>query len=170
LFAAKKYFRQSQNHNFSSRRIESHGNYVYIETTRLILASLDARFVTVDDNELIDGEIGICDLSRFTFKHFLKIAGSLSITKAYSKYVQDAAPVKMIQNHFVNCSPAMSTMFNLLKPFMKKEVLESVKIHTSFETLHESLPKEILPIEYGGTAGSIDDLHDEFVKKIEEKR
>jgi hypothetical protein len=80
----------SENHKVSVFRLVDTNpeNYVYVDVSRLVLAMLDARFVTVDDNELVNGEIGICDMSGFTFKHMFKVAGHLSVMRAYMKYVQ----------------------------------------------------------------------------------
>lgn len=36
------------------------------------------------------------------------------------------------------------------------------------ETLYEFIDREMLPTEYGGDAGSIQDLHDQWMKKLEE--
>jgi hypothetical protein len=64
----------------------------------------------------------------------------------------------------------MDRMMSMMKPFMKKEVIETIKFHTSLETLYDTLPRDILPNEFGGTLGNIDDFHESFVKVLESKR
>lgn len=144
--------------------------YVYLDVCRTVVSMLDARFVTVDDNELIDGEIGVVDMSGFSFKHIFKSASNLSLVKNYMKYVQEAAPFKIVQNHFINCPGIMDKFMSLLKPFMKKEVLETIKFHSSLESLYDTVSRDLLPNEFGGTAGSIDDIHREWIKNLESKR
>lgn len=40
-------------------------------------------------------------------------------------------------------------------------------MHSTFETLHQKVPKEILPEEYGGTAGKLQDFHGNNFGKIQ---
>lgn len=162
----------AENHKISISRLADTNpdSYVYLDVIRAVIAMLDTRFVAVDSNELIDGEIGIIDMSGFGWRHFMKSASNLSTMKKYMRYVQEAAPFKVVQNHFVNCSPTMERIIGVLKPFMKKEILESIKFHTSMDTLFEYLPKELLPNEFGGTAGKCDDHHKNWLKIVESKR
>lgn len=162
----------SDNHKISiSRLIDTNPDkYVYLDVIRSVVSMLDTRFVTTDSNELVDGEIGIIDLKGFGWTHFMKSASSLSIMKKYMKYIQEATPFNVVQNHFINCSPTMERFLAFLRPFMKKEILDSLKFHTSTETLFEYLPRELLPDEFGGTAGKCDDLHKDWLKIVESKR
>lgn len=154
-----------------SRLIDTNpDNYVYIDIIRAVIAMLDVRFITVNSSELIDGEIGIVDMSGFGWRHFMKSASNMSAMKKYMRYIQEAAPFKVVQNHFVNCSPTMERFIAFLKPFMKKEILDSIKFHTSTETLFEYLPKELVPDEFGGTAGKCDDHHKNWLKIVESRR
>lgn len=144
--------------------------YVFLDVSRMVVTMMDVRFTTVDKNELIDGEIGICDMKGFTWKHMWKAASNISIVKNYMKYVQDAAPFKIVKNHFINCSPLTTKFMAVMKPFMSKEVLDTITFHTSMETLYECMPREYLPDEMGGTAGSMDDFYDDWIKVMESKR
>ena len=44
----------------------------------------------------------------------------------------------------------------MIKPFLSEQVRNSIHFHDSLETLHEHVPKEILPTELGGSSGSYD--------------
>lgn len=162
----------ADNHKISiSRLVDTNpDHYVYLDTIRAVVAMLDTRFVTLDGDELNDGEIGIIDLGGFGWRHFMKTASNISIMKKYMRYVQEAVPFKVVQNHFVNCSPAMERFFAFMRPFMKKEIIDSIKFHTSAETLFEYFPKDLIPDEFGGTAGKCDDHHRNWMKIVESKR
>lgn len=154
-----------------SRLIDTNpDNYVYLDMMRAVLAMLDTRFVSLDSNELINGEIGIMDMSGFGWRHFMKTASNISIQKKYMRYVQEAVPFKVIQNHFVNCSPTMERLISFMKPFMKQEILDSIKFHSTAETLFEYVPRDLLPVEFGGTAGKCEDHHKNWLKVVESKR
>jgi hypothetical protein len=76
----------------------------------------------------------------------------------------------MLGNHFINCSPIVSKLIDLIKPFMNKEVKESLHFHSRMETLYEKLPRELLPDELGGSSGAIDDIFEDWLKVIMTKR
>ena len=44
----------------------------------------------------------------------------------------------------------------MVKPFLNERVKNSIRFHDSLETLHEHVPKEILPTELGGLSGPYD--------------
>lgn len=145
--------------------------YVYLDLCRTVVSMFDVRFVTVCDvDDLTNGEVLITDMTGLSFKHLLKSATNLSLMKNYMKYVQEAVPIKIAQNHFINCPPIMSKFMTLIRPFLKKELLDEIKIHSSLESLYEALPRELLPEEYGGTVGSFEDIHLDWMKCIEENR
>lgn len=46
--------------------------------------------------------------------------------------------------------------------------MTQVKVYDQAEKLYESIPQELLPAEYGGKAGSIPDIMETWVKKVQE--
>lgn len=79
-----------ENHKISVFRLidSDPKNFYYVDIVRLVMSMLDARLVHCDENELIDGEVGIIDVSGFGFRHFTQVITNISILKAYSRYVQ----------------------------------------------------------------------------------
>ena len=43
-----------------------------------------------------------------------------------------------------------------MKPFLNERIKNSIYFHNSLESLHEEVPKEILPQELGGETGPFD--------------
>lgn len=131
----------------------------------------DVRYITPDTVGLTEGEIGIMDFQGFSFRHFFKVATNLSALRTYLKYVQEAVPFRIHQNHFVNCSPTLTRIIALIRPFVKKEVFDVMHFHTAgYESLHEHVPREILPTIYGGEVGDINDIFKEWKKVTESHR
>jgi hypothetical protein len=146
-------------------------NYNPKEICRAVLALYDIRFESLDDDEVLNnGEIGICDLKGYSFRHLMKVFRYMWLMNPYFKYIQETIPTVIVQNHFVNASGIFNKMMALMRPFMKKELLETIKIHESYETLYDYLPRELLPNEYGGVAGCLDDIYAEWLTKVKSKR
>lgn len=114
------------------------------------------------------GEVVVMDFNGFSLKHFWNVAKNFSAAKLYLKYVQEVVPFRIHQNHFINCSPVLSKILVLVRPFIKKELFDVFHFHTGgLESLYELVPREILPIEYGGEAGKIDVIYEEIMRNIE---
>ncbi|KAK9754082.1 CRAL/TRIO domain [Popillia japonica] len=56
----------------------------------------------------------------------------------------------------------------MIKPFLKKEMASLIHTHSKLETLYEYVPKEALPNELGGQAGTYQELHAKQIKLLEE--
>ncbi|CRL03400.1 CLUMA_CG016526, isoform A [Clunio marinus] len=116
-----------------------------------------------------DGEIPIFDMTNITFKHFTKIV--LSTLRLFMKYSQEAHPVIVRQVHIVNCSSLINKVMMVIKPFLKAEVAERIQTHLpESETLFKYIPKEILPKEYGGLAGPINNIRNFWMSYLDSFR
>lgn len=79
-----------ENHKISIFRLVDSDprNFYYVDIVRLVMTLLDARLTHCDENELINGEVGIIDVSGFGFRHFTQVISNISTLKAYSRYAQ----------------------------------------------------------------------------------
>lgn len=60
----------------------------------------------------------------------------------------------------MNAHPLVDTIYNWIKPLLKEKIRNRVHIHTDgLESLYKFVPKDILPEEYGGTAGKLQEFH-----------
>lgn len=76
--------------------------------------------------------------------------------------------MKLKEVHVINVSPLIDTIINWVKPFLKEKIRNRIHVHAELESLYKFVPKDILPTEYGGNAGSIQDLHSKFRLYIRE--
>lgn len=120
-------------------------------------------------NFFVSADIPIFDMSGFSYRHLTKL--SLSTLRCYMKFTQEAFPVRLKQIHLINCSPVLSKVLMVLKPFMKTSVSKMLNFHLpNTTTLYDFIPRELLPNEYNGNAGSMDDIKQNFVKRLESSR
>lgn len=94
-----------------------------------------------------------------------------------SKYINNersfylAHPVRVQQIHVYNCTPLINRIMSLIKPFLRPEVAERFQFHApGSDTLLNFFPREMLPNEYGGSAGPINDVKEFWLKTFIEQR
>lgn len=113
----------------------------------------------------VAGDVYILDASCATPQHFAKFTPSL--VKKFLVCVQEAYPVKLKEVHVINVSPLVDTIVNFVKPFIKEKIRNRIFVHTDLNDLYKMVPKEMLPEEYGGNAGSINELNHAWGAKLE---
>ncbi|XP_071638276.1 alpha-tocopherol transfer protein-like [Temnothorax longispinosus] len=120
-----------------------------------------------------EGHIIIIDMAGVTFAH----AGRLSPMgiKRYLYYLQEAIPIRLKGLHFINTNAVMDIILSMMKPFMKKELMEVLHIHptnSTKDTLATFVPLEAFPcdIGLGGKAKPLKEQQEEILKKIEDHR
>ncbi|XP_076029000.1 retinol-binding protein pinta-like isoform X1 [Oratosquilla oratoria] len=122
-----------------------------------------------DEQQTVAGFVQILDLADVTAAHGLQMSPAL-VKKAMTVW-QDCYPTRPKGINYINTPPGFETIFNLFKSFMKEKMKKRVHVHGSdLESLYKQVPRDILPIEYGGTNGSVDDITRYWAKKVEDKR
>lgn len=144
----------------------------YPDIVKIALMLFDTRYSDFDDdNEIAEGEIIIADMKSMSFRMFFKMLSHLPTAMFYTKYLQDSLPQKIIQMNIINPSSVVDRMFSLMRPIMKKELLDVIHIHNDLESLQKRVGKENLPKELGGDVDiDLMDVQSYWVKKMEEKR
>lgn len=143
-------------------------NFKTKHVLRSNVTMLDGKFL--NDTQPMNGAIGVIDLSGFTFRHFLKGFSRWSMQNYYGKFVHKAAPFKPLRFHIIQCPSFMKRVISFVGPRVRSDYMELANFHDNFDIQDEAIPKECLPNEFGGTAGTIDDIHDNWIKILESKR
>lgn len=145
---------------------------VFNDCVKAYFMGCDVRFnLPVDSySEIESGEIIIYDMKNLTFRHLSKIV--ISTLRMFFKYLQDAHPVRIIQLHVINCTPLINRAMMLIKPFIYTKLYNALKFHNagSLDSLYEFVPREILPVDYGGNAQSMEELKDYWVGVLDNHR
>lgn len=160
----------SKNHALTVFRLVDYNpsSFDYSVFVKFHIMSSDTRFLTPDLKNLSEAEISIFDCNGFSARHLWSLITNFSTMRVFLRYVQEAAPFIVSQNHFVNCSTITMKIFALIRPFLNKELFDVMHFHSyGFETLHNHIPKELLPDEYGGSAGKLEELYVNTLRLIE---
>lgn len=122
-----------------------------------------------DEQSWITGIVQILDFEGSTAAHGLQMTPSL-VKKAMTIW-QEGYPMRPKGLNYINTPAAFDTVFNIFKSFMKEKMKKRIHIHGSdLESLHKEVPKECLPVEYGGTNGTIEEIKDYWLKKVDARR
>ncbi|XP_014485794.1 PREDICTED: alpha-tocopherol transfer protein-like isoform X2 [Dinoponera quadriceps] len=111
------------------------------------------------------GQIFVSDVTGFAMGHMGRM--NLVTMKKILYYVQNAMPMRLKGVHMINMSPMVEKMYNMMKPLIKDELINLIHFHTSLQSASEYFPIEALPNELGGKAGTLEELKNAKLKKIE---
>ncbi|XP_071526872.1 retinol-binding protein pinta-like isoform X8 [Panulirus ornatus] len=122
-----------------------------------------------DEQMSITGTVQLLDLERATAAHAMQMTPSL-VKKAMTIW-QEGYPVRPKGLNYINTPAAFDTVFNIFKSFMKEKMKRRVHIHGSdLESLYKEVPKEVLPVEYGGTNGTIEEIKKYWLDRVDARR
>lgn len=82
--------------------------------------------------------------------------------------MQEALPIRLKAIHFINTVPFMDKVIALMKPFMKKELINILEFHSTMDTfIDKRVPKSAMPDECGGTAGKLLTIQEDAYKEMQ---
>lgn len=142
-------------------KLESHE---ITDTLKLALMIGDVRLF--EETEGVGGDIYVLDGRVLAPSHLGKL--SPAVLKKFFICVQEAYPVKMKEAHIINASPVVEAFVNFVKPFLSEKLRKRIFIHKNLGDLYKYVPQDMLPEEYGGKAGSMNDLNEAWLKKLGE--
>lgn len=115
-----------------------------------------------------EGFVMVFDMEEVAFGHLLRLTpGPLS---KFLFYLQDAMPVRIKGLHFINTVSFMDKFLALMKPFMKKELLDMLHLHSTVDTLEPFVPRKIMFKDYGGAKETREESYVKVLKIINDER
>ncbi|KAK7082855.1 hypothetical protein SK128_012643 [Halocaridina rubra] len=84
---------------------------------------------------------------------------------------QEGYPFRPKGVHYINTPQAFDALFNLFRPLMREKMKKRVHVHGSnMQGMFKHVPKTMLPYEYGGTAGTVQEISDYWLAKMDRHR
>ncbi|XP_075227235.1 uncharacterized protein LOC142327773 isoform X2 [Lycorma delicatula] len=71
---------------------------------------------------------------------------------------QNASSIRVTGIRFINSSMVIKQLINLVRPFLNQDVMKMLSVHTSSQDYFKNIQREIVPVDYGGEAPSLDEL------------
>ncbi|KAM5246476.1 alpha-tocopherol transfer protein-like isoform 1-T1 [Ctenodactylus gundi] len=122
-------------------------NYPITENIRAIYLTLE-KLIQSEETQ-VNGIVILADYKGV----------SLSKASHFGPFIakKDGFPIRIKAVHVVNEPRIFKGIFAIIKPFLKEKIANRFFLHGSdLNSLHTNLPRNILPTEYGGTAGELD--------------
>jgi len=139
--------------------------YSFHLSVKWLLMSVTAQLLR--DGQQSEYKI-VYDADGYTMSHVMR--NPLSSVRHYLDFGQKASAIRVVEIHFVNSSTVVKKLISIVKPFMNKHIVKMLNFHTSADAFFKALPQEQVPSDYGGSAPSLDTLHAENTKRVEEMR
>ncbi|XP_004922758.1 alpha-tocopherol transfer protein-like [Bombyx mori] len=121
-------------------------NFIFQEAIKIVLMVID---LWQYQSGTWPGLVIVIDLDKVTLSHLARL--DIQTVQQFLFYLQEAMFVKLQGLHFMNAPSFMDRLLMILKPFMKKELIDMMVIHQiGSKTIGKYLPIEGLPKQAGG--------------------
>merc|ERR1712037_626134 len=106
----------------------------------------------------IKGMVIITDMKGASASHLTLF--NISIMKKLITMMETAWPMKPKAEHILNMPGFFESMHSIIQGMQKEKMRQRTKVHKAgdLSALHEDVGTEILPVEYGGTNGTLAEL------------
>lgn len=142
----------------------------------LFLTGLKVAFMMMDilllesDPFIVCGQRIIVDMEGLSYKYILQMTPS--IMKKAIICLQNAYPTRPQGIHSVHAPSYFEPIHKLISSLISKKIQGRVFFHNNdnMKDLYKHIPISRLPTEYGGQAGSMDDIAEDWKLKVESYR
>ncbi|XP_012054987.1 PREDICTED: clavesin-2-like [Atta cephalotes] len=140
--------------------------YIFNDSLKLLFMSYDANLYT---NGCSEGYILLVDMANTRFGHLTRL--SINSLRKALEYVQEGIPLRLKGIYVVNAIWFMDKIIAIMRPFMKQELFEMIRIYSDdISDLYSHIPPEYLPKDYGGELDCIANLHKAHCMKLDQLR
>ncbi|XP_066583297.1 alpha-tocopherol transfer protein-like [Prorops nasuta] len=140
--------------------------YMFNDGIKLLLMTVDASLY---ENGCCPGHIFLFDMRGVRLGHLTRL--SIGSIRRFFEYLQEGMPVRLKSIHVLNAVWFMDKILSLIRPFMMKELFDMLHLYTGdVSDVYEHIPQKCLPKDFGGDLESLESLHDQHCKKLDELR
>ncbi|XP_071627562.1 retinol-binding protein pinta-like [Temnothorax longispinosus] len=112
------------------------------------------------------GCVPLIDMVNPTLRHILQLRPYILMNIVHAW--QSCYPIRFQKINIFNAPAFFDVIAKILKSFMTEKMKNRFHVYSHTLDCFEDIPAEILPIEYGGTDGTIQELKEYWKKLIEE--
>lgn len=137
----------------------------------MLKASLMTLDLALRDHEsaTVHGITAILDIGGMSYGHILQLPPS--VIKSLVHAWQGCYPVRIHSLDFINTHSFVNVVLNIFRSFMNAKLKQRVHTHARGKMkLYDTLPTRILPVEYGGTEGTVKELSEYWKRAVRKNR
>jgi len=121
-----------------------------------------------DEENQVRGFTYVFDEKAVSWSH-LSIWTPSEVSKAFS-CCERALPMRHRDINFLNLPWTMSLIFQFAKSLLSEKIRSRFKTHSGEESLRKSVSPAVLPAEYGGRGGTVEEAIASWREELEESR
>ncbi|KAH8290205.1 hypothetical protein KR054_001072, partial [Drosophila jambulina] len=107
--------------------------------------------INTDDNWNIAGVVEILDFTKIPYSLLLQFDSGMF--RRMNAFLEHGIPTNLVATHIVHASRETQFVLGLVRNVMKQK--ELLHIHSNLESLQKAIGKEYLPVEMGGSNGTL---------------
>ncbi|XP_049865663.1 alpha-tocopherol transfer protein-like [Pectinophora gossypiella] len=136
--------------------------FIYGDVVRAFVMIMD---LWLSEEGTAPGTVVIVNMDKVSLGHVSRI--DLTVAQQFFYFLQEAMFVRLKEFHFINAPSFMDNLMSMVRPFMKKELLEMLQVHPAgSSTVQEYIPISALPKDAGGDNKNGEQLRDEIWNKL----
>jgi len=123
-----------------------------------------------DEQTVVQGFVVVEDMAGVNLQHISLF--DLAKMKKMVTMVENAWPLKPKADHILNMPSLMENIHNVIQGLQKQKMRDRTHVHKigDYTKLQEDVGLEILPAEYGGTNGTVEEIRKYWKKKVEDNQ
>ncbi|XP_019879892.2 alpha-tocopherol transfer protein-like [Aethina tumida] len=120
----------------------------------------------------VKGYIAVFDMKGLGLMHLTRL--KVGPLRKFFAYLQEGLPCQLKEIHILNCTYIFDKLLLIIRPFMKKELLDMLKTHQSSYDMNEFFehhaPQHCIPEDYGGCLPTMAVLCKQTLEKFKQLR
>ncbi|VVC27775.1 Cellular retinaldehyde binding/alpha-tocopherol transport,CRAL/TRIO, N-terminal domain,CRAL-TRIO lipid [Cinara cedri] len=141
-------------------------NHVKLDFSLLIKLSISYLDLYVME-EPLRGAVLVLDIKHLPLGQFMNIEPTQ--IKTFIKMTLNSFPISLKGIHFINPPSFIGQVITFLKMFLPNKIKNRIFVHDTLESLQQFVPKNVLPDQYGGTDGDLDEITQNWFEYFKSK-
>ncbi|XP_034827509.1 alpha-tocopherol transfer protein-like [Maniola hyperantus] len=122
----------------------------------------------IQAHDYCDGVVLLLDYSEANIVETMKAFNIVDV-RDILRVFKEGFGMRIKGIHFLTGSKAIDMLVSLFKQVLSEKVGSRIKAHTTIDTVYEYIPKDILPVEYGGKEKPLIEIHRKYQEVMSSK-
>ncbi|KAJ0173130.1 hypothetical protein K1T71_011306 [Dendrolimus kikuchii] len=141
-------------------------------TSDILFAGMQSSVLFCDYMKAVDyndGVILISDFTKIDIVSGMKAINVIEIRQVLTVFLEGFS-VRVKAVHLISPSTAIDLLATFLKSLLKKKVADRFHVHKSMEELHQFVPKELLPADFGGDQKPLKEFFTDWIDLLSSEK